>query len=139
MVQSNLKIYSTLKNHILTALWNFGSRKLQRTNKKTGKTVTLYYQDVLNKRPSQGTFCSPSLIKRLRGFCCIWNISTFQCTNKSYCPYLQWWLTKKYSRTPDSGSNTKYRNCQPFITFVYLQSCPSNCWHNFSENISNLK
>jgi hypothetical protein len=43
-------------------------REIQRTNKKTGKTVTLYYHNVMNKRSSQGTFCGQSVIKRLRRF-----------------------------------------------------------------------
>lgn len=31
-------------------------------------------------------------------------------------------LTSKYSNDPESGSRENHRYCQPFITFVYLQS-----------------
>ena len=44
---------------------NFVSRVLQGTNRKIGKIVTLYHQELLKKRPTLGTFCTQSVIQGL--------------------------------------------------------------------------
>lgn len=44
---------------------NFVSRGLQGTNRKIGKIVTLYHQELLKKRPTLDTFCTQSVIQGL--------------------------------------------------------------------------
>ena len=63
-VRFEFKKYSVLKNLLLNND-NFVSKGLQRTNRKIGKTDTIYRQQLSQKRPSIGTFCTHSAIQGL--------------------------------------------------------------------------
>jgi len=62
MVQLDLqKTEHTTKTIYLLKNDNFESVGLQGTNRKIGKIVTLYQQELFKKRPRQGAFCTQSV------------------------------------------------------------------------------